>query len=261
MIRCPCGPGRRPFTLASRAATGHIPAMSRSAENPPKTVEFSGFQGIETWIFDLDNTLYPVTDRLLVHIDTHLGDFIAEFLDIDRAAARRVQKDYFRRYGLTLRGLILHHGLDPAHYFEQMQPMDLSEVAPNPALAGIIRRLDGRKIIYTNASAGHAEMVLDRLGMAGLFETIYDIAAAGYIPKPAVEAYRKMCRTHAIDPGTAVMIDDIAGNLEPAAEIGMTTVWMKTGAEWATGVDRGDHIDHVTGDLLAWLEGIVAGPD
>ena len=235
--------------------------MSWSEKNPPETAEINGFQGTETWIFDLDNTLYPVTDRLLVHIDTHLGDFIADFLEIDRAEARRVQKEYFRRYGLTLRGLILHHGLDPARYFEQMQPMDLSEVAPNPALADTIRRLDGRKIIYTNASAGHAEMVLDRLGMADLFEAIHDIAAAGYIPKPAVEAYRKLCQTHRIDSGTAVMIDDIAANLVPAAEIGMTTVWMKTGAEWARGIDGGDHIDHVTGDLLAWLEGIVAEQD
>ncbi len=233
--------------------------MSRSAKNPPETAQISGFQGIETWVFDLDNTLYPVTDRLLAHIDTHLGDFIANFLEIDRTEARRVQKDYFRRYGLTLRGLILHHGLDPARYFEQMQPMDLSEVDPNPALSDTIRRLDGRKLIYTNASAGHAEMVLDRLGMAGLFEAVYDIAAAGYIPKPAVEAYRKMCEIHHIDPETAVMIDDIARNLEPAAEIGMTTVWMKTDAAWAKGIDGGDHIDHVTGNLQAWLEGIVAG--
>lgn len=235
--------------------------MSRAAKNPPETARNNGFQGIETWLFDLDNTLYPVTDRLLAQIDTHLGDFIAGFLKVDRAEARRVQKAYFRRYGLTLRGLILHHGLDPARYFEQMQPMDLSEVAPNPALADTIRRLDGRKLIYTNASARHAEIVLDRLGMTGLFEAIHDIAAAGYIPKPAVEAYRKLCRTHLIDPGTAVMIDDIARNLEPAAEIGMTTVWMKTGAEWARDIDGGDHIDHVTGDLAAWLEGIVAEPD
>ena len=233
--------------------------MPKAARNPSRVVQNNGFQGIETWVFDLDNTLYPVTERLLAHIDTHLGDFIANFLEIDRTEARRVQKDYFRKYGLTLRGLILHHGLDPARYFEQMQPMDLSEVDPNPALSDTIRRLDGRKLIYTNASAGHAEMVLDRLGMAGLFEAVYDIAAAGYIPKPAVEAYRKMCEIHHIDPETAVMIDDIARNLEPAAEIGMTTVWMKTDAAWAKGIDGGDHIDHVTGNLQAWLEGIVAG--
>ena len=232
--------------------------MSKTRKSGLETAQSDGFQSIETWVFDLDNTLYPVTETLLGHIDRHMGDFIANFLNIDRAEARRVQKTYFRRYGLTLRGLMLHHGLDPARYFEQMQPIDLSEVAPNPALASAIACLDGRKIIYTNASVRHAEMVLNRLGMAGLFDAVYDIAAAGYIPKPAPEAYRTLCRVHAIDPAAAVMIDDIARNLEPAAEIGMTTVWMKTDAEWAGAIDGAGHIHHVTGDLLSWLEQVVS---
>lgn len=235
--------------------------MSRPPETPRNTAEMTSLKGIQTWIFDLDNTLYPVTEGLLAHIDTHMGGFIANFLNVDLEEARRVQKSYFRRYGLTLRGLMLHHGLDPVRYFDEMQPIDLSEIDPNPALADIIAKLDGRKLIYTNASARHAEMVLDRLGMSELFEAIHDIAAADYIPKPAVDAYRALCAAHGIDPTAAAMIDDIAHNLEPAAEIGMTTVWMRTGAEWAKGIDGGDHIDHITGDLRAWLEEIVADPD
>ena len=232
--------------------------MAETGEFGPATAQSGGFRGVETWVFDHHNTLYPVTEQLLGHIDRHMGDFIANFLNIDREEARRVQKAYFRQYGLTLRGLMLHHGLDPVRYFEQMQPIDMSEVAPNPALADAIACLDGRKIIYTNASARHAEMVLNRLGMPGLFEAVYDIAAAGYIPKPAPEAYRTLCAVYDIDPAATVMIDAIARNLAPAAAIGMTPVWMKTDAEWARAIDGAEHIHHVTGDLLTWLEEVIS---
>lgn len=234
--------------------------MDKTVIPSPQTAKIGDFQGIRTWVFDLDNTLYPVTGRLLTHIDSHMGAFIASFLNVDLAEARRVQKAYFRQYGLTMRGLMLHHGLDPVRYFEQMRPMDLTEVAPNPALADTIGRLAGRKIVYTNASVRHAEMVLGRLGMGEIFDAVFDIAAAGYIPKPALESYRSLCASLDIDPGSAVMIDDIARNLEPAAEIGITTVWMRTSAEWAREIDCGDHIDHVITDLAGWLEGIVSHP-
>jgi putative hydrolase of the HAD superfamily len=218
----------------------------------------NGFAEIETWVFDLDNTLYPVTERLLALIDLHMGEFIATFLDVDLDEAHRVQKGYFKRYGLTLRGLMLHHGLDPAHYFEQMKPMDLDEITPDPALAAAIGRLPGRKIIYTNASARHAEMVLERLGMAGLFAGIFDIAAADYLPKPALKGYQELCRRHRIDPTAAAMVDDIARNLEPAADLGMITIWKRTNAEWARDVAAADHIHHVVDDLCGWLEDIAA---
>ncbi len=218
-----------------------------------------GFDGINTWVFDLDNTLYPVTETLLRHIDEHMGKFVANFLNIDATEARRVQKAYFRKYGLTLRGLMIHHGLDPTRYFEEMTPMDLTQVDPNPALGEAIERLPGRKIIYTNASRHHAQMVLDRLGIPEAFEAIYDIAAADYLPKPAIEAYQTLCSMHAIDPKRAVMIDDIARNLEPAAALGMKTVWMKTGAEWARDVEPEAHIDHVIGDVFSWVQDVLAG--
>lgn len=226
--------------------------------SPPVPATEAGFGRIESWIFDLDNTLYPVTPKLLAHIDAHMGSFVARFLNVDAEEARRIQKSYFRKYGLTLRGLMIHHGLDPVRYFDEMTPMDLGEVTPDPALASALRRLDGRKLIYTNASARHAEMVLERLGMADIFEAVFDIAAADWIPKPAVEGYRALCERHAVEPTRAAMIDDIARNLESAAALGMTTVWMKTDAEWAQGVAPEAHIHHVTGDLLGWVEQVIA---
>jgi putative hydrolase of the HAD superfamily len=214
---------------------------------------------IETWVFDLDNTLYPVTERLLQQIDRHMGEFVASFLNVDTAKARRIQKMYFRKYGLTLRGLMIHHGLDPVRYYDEMTPMDLNEVEPNPVLAEAVRTLPGRKIVYTNASARHAQLVLDRLGMSDAFEAVFDIGAAEYIPKPAIESYRALCEQHAVDPARAAMIDDIARNLEPAFTLGMTTVWMKTDAEWARGDAPAEHIHHVTDDLLTWLRSLPRG--
>jgi putative hydrolase of the HAD superfamily len=222
---------------------GHSPPMAGGA---PLT-------DIETWVFDLDNTLYPVTERLLAMIDRHMSEFVARFLNVGLVEARNIQKTYFRKYGLTLRGLMIHHGLDPVRYYDEMTPMDLNEVDPNPALADAIRKLAGRKLIYTNASSHHAEMVLDRLGMAGLFEGIFDIGAAEYLPKPAIESYRVLCDRFAVDPARAAMIDDIARNLEPAWRLGMTTVWMKTNAEWSRGDAPAEHIHHITEDLLGWI--------
>ncbi len=231
--------------------------MARQTQNGEAPPPHPGLEQIESWIFDLDNTLYPVTRQLLLDLDRHMGDFIAGFLNIDRDEAKRVQKNYFRRYGLTMRGLMIHHGLDPTRFYEQMQPMDLTDVDPNPALAVAIRSLPGKKIVYTNASLHHADMVLDRLSMADTFDAIFDIAAADYIPKPETEPYQTLCEMHGVKPSTAVMVDDIARNLEPAADIGMTTVWVKTEAEWAKGQEPAGYIHHVIDDLLAWLSGIV----
>jgi putative hydrolase of the HAD superfamily len=235
--------------------------MADNPDNKPLTDQTSAdFAQIQTWVFDLDNTLYPVTEKLLAQIDKHMGSFVANFLNVDAIEARRIQKSYFRKYGLTLRGLMLHHGLDPVRYYDEMTPMDLTQIDPHPVLANALRKLQGRKVIYTNASAHHAEMVLDRLGMSDVFDGIYDITAAEYIPKPAIESYRVLCEQHKIDPTRAAMVDDIARNLEPAAALGMKTVWMRTGAEWAQDVEPEPYIDHIIGDILHWVQGI-AGTD
>ena len=213
--------------------------------------------GVETWIFDLDNTLYPVTRELLADIDRHIGAFVADFLGVDLEEARRIQKGYFREYGLTLKGLMVRHGLDPARYFDHMNREDLYDMRPAPELARVIAKLGGRRFVYTNSSARHTEMVLERLGMVGLFEAVFDIAAADYIPKPFPEALDVLCRQFGIEPARACMVDDIARNLAPADALGMTTVWLETDAEWAKGDPPGPHVHHTTRDLLALLRGVL----
>jgi putative hydrolase of the HAD superfamily len=135
---------------------------------------------------------------------------------------------------------------------------ELYVMEPDPLLSRAIQRLPGRKVVYTNAPARHAELALARLGMTGHFEAVFDIQAADFVPKPAIGAYSELCRRHGIDPARSVMVDDIVHNLEPAATLGMTTVWMKTSAEWARNIEIADYVHHVTDDLAGWIDGVLA---
>lgn len=211
---------------------------------------------VNCWIFDLDNTLYPVTKDLLSEIDAQMSRFVSNFLNIDLHESRKVQKKYFREYGLTLRGLMINHKLDPDVFFKEMAPTNLEKIQPNPALGEIINTLPGRKLIYTNSAREHAELVLDRLGIRSVFEGVFDIKAANYVPKPAEEPYQKMCEQFFIEPHTTLMVDDIARNLRPASALGMTTVWMQTNAEWAETSDVEDFIDITINDISTWLSNI-----
>lgn len=211
---------------------------------------------VNCWIFDLDNTLYPVTKDLLSEIDAQMSSFVSNFLNIDLLESRKVQKKYFREYGLTLRGLMIHHKLDPDVFFREMAPKNLEKIQPNPALGDIINSLPGRKLIYTNSAREHAELVLERLGIRSVFEGVFDIKAANYVPKPAEEPYQKMCEQFFIEPHTTLMVDDIARNLRPASALGMTTVWMQTNAEWAETSDVEDFIDITINDISTWLSNI-----
>jgi putative hydrolase of the HAD superfamily len=213
---------------------------------------------VESWIFDLDNTLYRVSPRLHAAIDQELRGFVAEFLGVDEAEAYTIQKRYFREYGLTLRGLMVNHGLDPGVFFSKMRAVDLAEIEPDQRLVEAIAALPGRKFVYTNAPVHHAEAVLGRIGLDSHFAAVHDIIAAEFVPKPDVSAYRALCQRYEIEPGRAAMIDDVVANLAPAAEIGMTTVWMKTDAAWAKGIEPGPHVQHVVEDLAAWLADIGA---
>lgn len=219
-----------------------------------------GLGEVETWVFDLDNTLYRVPPPMYAELDRRMRDFVSDFLGVDTDAAYAIQKDYFRKYGLTLRGLMIDHGLDPRVYETHMGGgLDYSGLKPDSRLRDAIAALDGRKVIYTNAFASHARLVLDIIALSEHFDAVYDIEAAGYRPKPAIESYRDLCDRYGIDARRSVMVDDIPHNLEPAAEMGMTTVWVRTGAAWDEDDAAGPHIHHQTHDIAGWLEGL-AGP-
>jgi len=212
---------------------------------------------IDTWIFDLDNTLYHAGE-FFPQITSRIRSYTADFLGLGPEDAHRVQKDYLRRYGTTMNGLMVEHGLDPGPYLDYVHDVDFSYLEPDGELAGLLDALPGRRLIYTNGSLGHAERVLGQLGLAGHFEATYDITAANFRPKPAPEAYDRLCDLHAIEPARALFVEDTARNLAPAARLGMTTVWLRHD-------DPDTHYDldeaaihHAITDLKAWLREVSA---
>jgi len=208
---------------------------------------------IETWIFDLDNTLYPASCRLFDQIHARMTRFIADRLDLTLEAALTVQKAYFREHGTTLRGLMTVDRIDPDDFLAFVHEVDLSCVPQNPVLVSALSALPGRKLVHTNGSRRHAERLLDHLGIALSFCGIVDIAVADYEPKPALAGYHELLRRHQVAPATALMIEDMARNLVPAATLGMTTAWVRNPIDWAAAGSRGDHIHHVVDDLGCFL--------
>ncbi len=208
---------------------------------------------VSTWIFDLDNTLYPSSADLFAQIDERMGRYIARLLGCDRAEAYRVQKAFFHEHGTTLRGLMDHHGVDPHEFLNYVHDVEMDVLEQDARVIDGIARLPGRKLVFTNGDTPYAGRVLDRLGLGAAFEAIHDIHATDYIPKPDPRAYTGLCEAYAIDPTTALFVEDMARNLKPAKAIGMTTVWVNNGSE------RGDHeacasyIDIEINDVGAWL--------
>ena len=215
------------------------------------------FEHVDTWVFDLDNTIYPARYNLFDQVDLRIGAFIARLLDLDAVAARRIQKQYFRDHGTTLRGLMLHHDVDPHDFLGFVHDIDVDCISPSPDLDRNLDRLAGRKVIFTNGSTAHAEAVLARLGVAKRFCGIFAITDADFIPKPEAAPYAALIENFQIDPRGAVMVEDIARNLVPAAALGMTTVWVRTDNAWGAAGSAGDHIHHVIDDVADWLTGLV----
>lgn len=208
---------------------------------------------VSTWIFDLDNTLYPASASLGGQISRRMSEFVGDLLELPLDEAERVRKQLFRDHGTTLRGLMTVHGIDPADFLAYVHDIDLSELDPAVALDRALTALPGRKLIHTNASAGHAERILARLGLAGHFDGVFDIVAAEFRPKPDRAGYAALIRRHAVEPGRAAMVEDMARNLRPAAELGMATVWVRNPIDWASeGADEA-WVHHATDDLAAWL--------
>jgi putative hydrolase of the HAD superfamily len=214
---------------------------------------------IETWIFDLDNTLYPVSCRLFDQIHARMTRFIADRLDITADAALVVQKTYFREHGTTLRGLMTVDRIDPDDFLAFVHEVDLSCVPQDPVLVAALASLAGRKIVHTNGSRRHAERLLDHLGIAQSFCGILDIAAAAYEPKPALAGYHELLRRHQVTPATALMIEDMARNLVPAAALGMTTAWVRNPVDWAATGSEGNHVHHVVDNLGGFLTDVYRG--
>lgn len=213
---------------------------------------------IRNWIFDLDNTLYPARANLFSQIDNRITDYLAQRLDLDRVAARAVQKDYFHTHGTTLFGMMADHDVDPHEFLGFVHDVEMDVLDHDAPLVAAIARLPGRKLVFTNGDAPYALRVLDRLGLADAFEAIHDIHAMRYQPKPAAAAYQGLIASHGLDPAQSLFVEDMARNLKPAKAIGMTTVWIDNGSEQTADDDR-SFIDFTTHDIAGWLHAIMEG--
>lgn len=221
------------------------------------TRDLAALKETETWVFDLDNTLYPASTNLFAQVDERMRDFIANFLDLELDEAYQLQKKYFKECGTTLRGLMSHHDMEPGSYLDYVHDIDISGVQPSQGLRNSLNGLSGQKYIFTNASRSHAERVMERLGVSDCFVDIFDIVDAGYEPKPASHVYDQFVEKFQINPKKSVMVEDMIRNLEPAAKLGMGCVWVQTNVSWAQEGIGAAYIDYETKDLEAWLAQIV----
>ena len=224
-----------------------------------------GFKPVTTWVFDLDNTLYPHHVNLWQQVDERIRDYIAGFLEIPREQAFRVQKDYYKRYGTSLRGLMIEHGMRPDDFLDYVHQIDHSPLQPDPALGRAIARLGGRKLILTNGTRRHAQAVLERLTLAHHFDEVFDIVAAELEPKPSPPTYARFLERHAVDPAHAAMFEDLARNLAVPHALGMTTVLVVPQStreifreDWELEGRDAPHVDHVTDDLAGFIEQVAA---
>ena len=183
------------------------------------------FAHVREWVFDLDNTLYCASVRLFDQIDARMTEYLTRLFRVDPVTARRIQKDYFHRYGTTLRGLILNREIaDPEDFLSYVHDIDYSHIAPNPELDAALARIEGRKWVFTNGSKSHAEAVLERLGVRAHIDEIFDVTDARYAPKPLPEAFDAFFARTGIQPKHAAMFEDIARNLQEPHARGMVTV-------------------------------------
>jgi putative hydrolase of the HAD superfamily len=204
---------------------------------------------VDTWLFDLDNTLYPAECEYMALIEGKMTDFMERQTGLPRAEARAIQKRYYSEHGTTLAGLMAHHGVEPKAFLDEVHDVAMDRLTPDPALRDAIAALPGRRLIFTNGSLGHAARVLGHLGLAELFEDTFAIETADYLPKPALATFEKVIARHAFDPRGAAFFEDSEKNLAPAALLGMTTVLVGAHAAASTA----DFVHHRTHDLAGFL--------
>jgi putative hydrolase of the HAD superfamily len=232
--------------------------MNPSSDRRPR-----GFEHVETWIFDLDNTLYPHNVNLWQQVDERIRDYIADFLKVTHEEAFRLQKDYYKRYGTSMRGMMTEHGMRSDDFLDFVHQIDHSPLEPNPALGDAIEKLPGRKVILTNGTRRHADAVLARLGIERHFQDVFDIIAAELEPKPSPQTYDRFLEALKIEAATASMFEDLAQNLAVPHALGMTTVLVVPEhsrevfrEEWELEGRDAPHVDHVTDNLTAFLRAI-----
>ena len=214
------------------------------------------FDSIKYWIFDLDNTLYSGKTKVFEQVDKRMSKYISDKLNISVEEAKKIQKNYFYEYNTTLNGMIKNHKINPDEFLDFVHDINIDFLQKDPALDKEIENLNGKKIIFTNGSRKHAINVTKQLGIDQLFDDIFDIVDAEFIPKPSLEPYKKLVKKHKIDPKLCVLVEDIARNLKPAYEMGMKTVWIENDEPWASKFSDNEFVNYRTDNLSEFLKKI-----
>jgi putative hydrolase of the HAD superfamily len=225
--------------------------------------DLARFATVDAWVFDLDNTLYPRHVNLFQQVDMRIREYVQKLLGVAPEEAQRIQKDYYQRYGTTLRGLMEERGSRPDDFLEYVHDIDHSVVPADPRLAAAIAALPGRRFILTNGSRAHAEKVASRLGVTDHFDDIFDIVSSELLPKPNRETYDRFVRATGIAPDRAAMFEDLARNLAVPKALGMTTVLVAPPGtrevlteDWEVEGRDAPHVDFVTDDLAGFIEAL-----
>jgi putative hydrolase of the HAD superfamily len=209
------------------------------------------FKHVTTWVFDLDNTLYPPEVRLFDQIEIRMTAWVMEALSVDALEADRLRKHYWATYGTTLAGLMREHDVDPTPYLHEVHDISFDALRPDSDLAQAIGALPGRRIVYTNGSEPYARRVIAARGLDGLFDAVYGVEHADFRPKPEREAFEAISRLDGFTPTAAAMFEDDTRNLAAPHDMGMATVHV------APEQVPADHIHHHTDDLAAFLGKLV----
>ena len=211
---------------------------------------------IKYWLFDLDNTLYDGATKVFEQVDKKMSKYISEKLKVTIQEAKNIQKNYFYEYNTTLNGMIKNHKIDANEFLEFVHDINLDFLKKDKELENQISKISGRKFIFTNGSKAHAENVTKKIGINKLFDGVFDIVEANFIPKPSMRAYKELIEKYKIEPQYCIFIEDIARNLKPAHELGMKTVWIKNDEPWAAEFSNESFVNYRIENLTNFLKEI-----
>ncbi|MEI9906063.1 MAG: pyrimidine 5'-nucleotidase [Asticcacaulis sp.] len=209
---------------------------------------------VTTWLFDLDNTLYPHEAEVMALIETRIAAFVARETGLSPEDAYALQKRYLNEHGTSLAGLMAHHGVEPRRFLDEVHDVSLDSLHPDFELNGFIERLPGRKLVFTNSDAPHADRILDRMAMSELFDGLFHIEDANFIPKPNPSTFDLMMAVHGVAPAETAFFEDSPRNLKPAKALGMSTILVGPKAP----ANSDDFVDFRAPSLKAFLEDFFA---
>jgi putative hydrolase of the HAD superfamily len=239
--------------------------MAQDIVPTPDLVDQSAaFAHVDAWVFDLDNTLYPPDVDLFKEVGQRITTYVAALYGIDGLSAKALQMYMYQRYGTSLRGLMEEDGIDPHAFMDFVHDVNHGVLTENPLLRAAIEALPGKRYILTNGSVKHAEAVSRKLGLDDLFHGVFDVAAAGWTPKPKPEPYRIFLDRYGVEPTRAAMFEDMTKNLVVPHQLGMRTVLVVgKGGEaadhrepWEKIATKDAHVDVVVDDLAVFLDGL-----